>query len=77
VAEKRDVSLAPYFAAHARVGRGTADALVLPVIALVCRRGGDICGVYPIERDGRRYTVEDGLQALEAGEPVDNLETPA
>jgi len=69
-----DFELAPYFDAHPRVGHGDADAITLPVICLVVRRDGEVCGLYPIQRRGRRYTVEDCLTALEAGASVANLE---
>ena len=73
VADDRDLTLAPYFERHARLGRGDADALVLPVTALVVRDGDSIVGLYPIAHEGRTYTVEDCLVALERGETAANL----
>ena len=73
VADELDLTLAPYFDRHARVGSGEADSIVLPVIALLVRQHGTLVGVYPISHEGTTYAVEDCLVALETGEDVTNL----
>ena len=72
LADSRQFSLEPFIRRHHGVTPGD-DSLVLPVICLVIRADGDIGGLYPVALDGEKYTVEDGLRALEAGEPVLNL----
>ncbi len=73
LAETLDLDLEPYFGSHACVGTGDEDVLVLPVVALLVREGGTIVGLYPISHEGTRYTVEDCLERLEAGESPANL----
>ena len=75
LADALDLDLAPAFDRHARLGGGDDEVIVLPVIALVVREAGTIVGVYPITHGGRRYTVEDCLVALEAGDPAANLQS--
>jgi hypothetical protein len=71
---KRDgFSLAPFIEEHAGRTPGKGDSLTLPVIALVVRDGEDIGGLYPVTFEGTKYTVEDGLVALESGTPALNL----
>lgn len=66
-ADAADVCVEPYF--RSRTARHDADeaVLFLPVICLLVRRDGDLAGIYPVTRDGERFTVEDGLDRLERG----------
>ena len=73
IADRNGFSLEPFIEEHPGAIPGEGNSLTLPVIALVVREGGDVGGIYPIALDGRRYTVEDGLRALEAGESALNL----
>lgn len=75
LADRDGFSLEPFIHKHAAVGPGDDDSLVLPVICLVVRHDGTVGGLYPVSLDGTKYTVEDGLRALEAGEDVLNLRT--
>lgn len=75
LADGAGFSLAPFIDEHAGVIPGEGDSLTLPVISLVVRDDDDIGGIYPIAFEGTKYTVEDGLRALEAGESVLNLRT--
>jgi hypothetical protein len=72
-AEVHDLSLEPYVREHAGIAPGEDDSLVLPVICLVVRESGTICGLYPFAHEGTKYTVEDGLRALETGGDVANV----
>lgn len=55
-------------------GSGTdGDDQTLPPIAALVREGGTIVGVYPLQHDGARHTVDDCLAALAAGERAANL----
>ncbi|MEF8786149.1 MAG: HTH domain-containing protein [Haloarculaceae archaeon] len=74
LAEQDGFSLAPFIEEHPGVIPGQGDSLTLPVIALVARDGGEIAGIYPITFEGTKYTVEDGLRLLEAGESALNLQ---
>lgn len=73
LAERDKFSLAPFIQKHAGTGPGKGDSLTLPVIALVVRDGDDIGGFYPVSFEGTKYTVEDGLRALESGTAALNL----
>ena len=62
-----DHSLRPFF--RERTGNDrTRTTLFLPVVCVVVRRGGTVEGVFPSTRKGRHWSVQDGLDALEAGE---------
>ncbi|MHB9286914.1 HTH domain-containing protein [Halobacteriales archaeon Cl-PHB] len=74
-AEQNGFSLAPFVGERSNgplVQR--QESLVLPLASLVVRVDDEIRGLYPVEFDGQRYTVEDGLEALENGESVTNLD---
>ena len=73
LAGREGFSLEPFIEEHPGPLPGEGNSLTLPVIALVVRENGDIGGIYPLTLDGTRYTVEDGLRALEAGDPALNL----
>jgi hypothetical protein len=73
LAEKEGFSLEPFIREHAGVRPGEDESLVLPVICLVVRDHGTIGGLYPVVLDDTKYTVEDGLTALEAGDDVLNI----
>jgi hypothetical protein len=76
VADRDGFSLEPFIREHHGISPGNDDSLVLPVISLVVRDEADeICGLYPVAIEGTKYTVEDGLRALESGGDVRNLET--
>ena len=74
LAERDGFSLAPFIGEHAGAIPGKGDSLTLPVIALVMRDADNIGGIYPIALKGTKYTVEDGLHALESGAPALNLQ---
>ncbi|WP_255195034.1 HTH domain-containing protein [Halorarius litoreus] len=48
-------------------------SVVLPVLCLAIRRGDTVTGLYPCWHEGTHWSVEDGLEALETGEDVENL----
>lgn len=48
--------------------------VVLPVVCLAVRRGGDLVGLYPCVDDGECASVAEGLAALAGDEPL-NLES--
>ncbi|MFC7132547.1 MULTISPECIES: HTH domain-containing protein [Salinibaculum] len=73
LADRDGFSLEPFIRKVGGVHPGTDDSLVLPVICLVVRHGGAIGGLYPVALDDTKFTVEDGLQALETGGGVLNL----
>jgi hypothetical protein len=72
LADSKQFSLEPFIQEHHGITPDD-DSLVLPVICLVVRDGGEIGGLYPVSLEGTKYTVEDGLRALESGEAVLNL----
>ena len=71
-AARPDVHLDPFFEDRPGVGR-TDRVVVLPVVCVAVRRGGELTGLYPCWNGGTHESVEDGLAALEAGEDVENL----
>jgi hypothetical protein len=75
LAERETFSLAPFIEEHAGASPGKGDSLTLPVVALVVRDGDDIGGLFPVSFEGTKYTVEEGLSALEAEESPLNLRT--
>lgn len=76
LADRDEFSLAPFIEEHAGAVPGKGDSLTLPVIALVVRDDDDeVGGLYPVSFEGRKYTVEEGLRALEADESPLNLRT--
>lgn len=75
LADRDEFSLAPFIEEHAGAVPGKGDSLTLPVIALVVRDDDEIGGLYPVSFEGRKYTVEEGLRALEADESPLNLRT--
>lgn len=62
----------PYFR-RAPASYDGEDVLFLPVICLLVRRDGDLCGVYPATDGGTAVTVEDALERLAAGDSIENL----
>ena len=72
LADSKQFSLEPFIKEHHGITPAD-DSLVLPVICLVVRDTGEIGGLYPVSLDGTKYTVEDGLRALESGADVLNL----
>lgn len=69
-----DGRLEPFFERREREGGllvGGADGyrITFPVCCLVVRREERITGLYPCWLDGTHHSVEDGLAALEAGDP--------
>jgi hypothetical protein len=73
VGERDGVAIEPYFRRRAAARDGDEDVIFLPVICLLVRRDGELQGLYPATVDGERYTVEDGLDRLAAGEDATNL----
>lgn len=73
LSEQQGFSLGPFIEEHPGPIPGQGASLTLPVISLVVRDDDGIGGVYPLTFEGTSYTVEDGLRALESGEPVLNL----
>lgn len=69
-----DLTLEPYIEKHEPGTDASSPVLFLPVITLLLRIDGEIKGMYPVTVRGRKYTIEDGLRALEAGELATNLE---
>lgn len=70
--------LEPFFERQERrggllVGRPEGHRITFPVACLVIRREGDVTGLYPCWLEGTHHSVEDGLAALEAGDP-ENLQ---
>jgi hypothetical protein len=72
VGDHPNVDLGPSFEDRSDVA-GVERMVVLPVVCLAVRRGGELTGIYPCWNGGRHESVEDGLAALEAGEDVENL----
>ncbi len=67
--------LEPFFEARDRrggmlVGRPDGRRITFPVACLVVRLDGVPVGCYPCWIDGSHYSVEDGLTALESGNPA-------
>jgi hypothetical protein len=79
VAEAADVRLEPFFETREAVGGllssgpRTERILVFPVVCLTVRRGDGLTGLYPCWNGGAHERVEDALDALAAGEDVENL----
>jgi len=71
--EDGDVSIEPYFRRREASHDADECVLALPVICLLVREEGELCGVYPATEDGEGHTVSDGLDRLETGEGVQNL----
>ena len=67
-----DGHLDPFFEDRPGIGRASR-VVVLPVITLALRRDGEVTGLYPCWKDGHHYSIEQGLNALEKGEPAENL----
>lgn len=68
-ADDRDAGLEPAFLREVRENQITddrTDVLVTPTICLAVYEGEDLVDVYPHRAEGAVYTVEDGLDALEA-----------
>jgi len=78
-ADAAGVRLDPFFATREAVGGllsagPTASKIVaFPVVCITIRRDGDLTGLYPCWNDGDHQRVEDCLDALAEGEPVENL----
>ena len=67
--------LEPFFERRERrggllVGRPDGTRITFPVACLVVRAGRTPVGCYPCWLDGTHYSVEDGLEALAAGDPA-------
>jgi hypothetical protein len=73
VARERGVSVEPYFRSRAASHDDDERVLFLPVICLLVRCDGDLCGLYPVTKGDQRYTVKDGIERLEAGEDPTNI----
>lgn len=66
--------LEPFFERQQRrggllVGRPEGERITFPVACIVVRREGSVTGVYPCWLDGTHHSLEDGLDALETGDP--------
>lgn len=62
-------SLSPFF--REREGRDeTRTTLFVPIVCLVVRRESAIDSVFPSTYEGRYRSIEDGIRALEANEPL-------
>lgn len=69
--EGTDLSLSPAF--RRTEDHGGRPLLYLPVVGLVIREGNRIVGVYPASEDDQRFTIDDALSAIEAGEDPVNV----
>jgi hypothetical protein len=78
-AERADARLEPFFETREAVGGllsagpPTDRIIVFPVVCLTVRRDGDLTGLFPCWQDGEHHSVEDGLDALTAGNDAENL----
>jgi hypothetical protein len=66
--------LAPFFEVEERrggllIGRPEGERITFPVACLVVRREDAVTGVYPCWLDGTHHSLEEGLAALELGDP--------
>lgn len=66
-------ALEPFFEEKPAFGNAER-VLVLPVVCIVLRNGGDVTGLYPYWEDGTHHSVEDCLEALSAGESIANVD---
>jgi len=67
-----ELSIEPFF--RERSGhRENRTVLSLPVLCVAIRRDGQITGVYPCSAPDGSYSVTDCLDALAAGEDVENV----
>jgi len=79
VAEAAGIRLDPFFESKEAVGGllsagPTASKIVaFPVICITIRRDETLTGLYPCWKDGDHHSVEDCLDALADGGPVENL----
>lgn len=75
--EGTDLRLEPHFGHRDVAPDRWGTVISLPVVCLLVRQDGELVGIYPATDDERSYSVTDGLERLEAGEPVANLRTIA
>lgn len=76
-AERNDVSLEPAFERRELsplLSSESYEVAVFPVVCLVLYEGNDLRGVFPVHDDDEVHTVEDCLDALEAGEAEELLD---
>lgn len=79
VADAAGARLDPFFETKEAVGGllsagPTASKIVaFPVVCITIRREEALTGLYPCWKDGEHYSVEDCIDALADGVPVENL----
>jgi hypothetical protein len=66
VAGLEGIRLDPFF--ECRTNPDGSRTVVFPVACLALERDGDLTGLYPCYVDGDHAAVEDGLDAIEAGD---------
>jgi hypothetical protein len=78
-ADDAGVRLEPFFESKQAVGGllsagpTAARIIAFPVVCITIRRDEALTGLYPCWKDGVHHSVEDCLDALADGEPVENL----
>lgn len=78
-ADEAGVRLEPFFESKQAVGGllsagPTASKIIaFPVVCITVRRDEALTGLYPCWKDGDHHSVEDCLDALADGAPVENL----
>ncbi|WP_178918258.1 HTH domain-containing protein [Natronomonas gomsonensis] len=64
-------SLDPFF--KTRPGSDGADRVTFPPLCVAIRDAGELTGLYPRWNDGTHESIEDCLNALAAGDRVENV----
>lgn len=73
-ASEAGASLTPFFQTrecYTRDGSTTCDWLVVPAVCLAIYEAGEVTAVYPHARGDETVTVEEGIDALDAGAPAE------
>jgi len=72
VIDGTELSIEPFFRERSGAG-GDRTVLSLPVLCVAIQRDGEITGVYPCSAPDGSYSVTDCLDALAAGDDVENV----
>jgi hypothetical protein len=78
-ADEAGARLEPFFETKQAVGGllsagpSASKIIAFPVVCITIRRDEALTGLYPCWKDGEHHSVEECLDALDDGEPVENL----